>query len=386
MSLESRAQYLRVQCRRYKTAGKAYKSRLIDEVCAVCGYERKYAIKRLNRSAAVPVKKRGKPPVYSSPEFLKVLAALWMAAGQLCSKRLKTAIPVWLPHYERRHGVVSDECRQQLLEVSPATIDRLLKARKAQCRRKRNCGTKPGSLLNTAIPIRTSNAVVDRPGYLEVDTVAHCGGSMSGSFCWSVTYTDLICEWTMLRAVWNKSAAAVVEQTQDVEQNLPFALLGFDSDNGSEFINQHLTDDLLKRKRPVCFTRSRPYRKNDNAHVEQKNWTHVRELLGYDRLGDPALVTELNTLYADWEKLNNFFKPVMKLASKERVGGRYVKTYDVPATPYERLNASGILTPEKANALKEEYNTLDPFDLNRRIEKQLRRMEELKKQAGKTAA
>ena len=114
MSLESRAQYLRVQCRRYKTAGKAYQSRLIDEVCAVCGYERKYAIKRLNRSAAVPVKKRGKPPVYSSPEFLKVLAALWMAAGQLCSKRLKTAIPVWLPHYERRHGVVSDECRQPL--------------------------------------------------------------------------------------------------------------------------------------------------------------------------------------------------------------------------------------------------------------------------------
>ncbi len=236
------------------------------------------------------------------------------------------------------------------------------------------------------IPIRTSNEAVDRPGYLEVDTVVHCGRSMSGSFCRPVTYTDLICEWTVLRAEWDKSAAAVAEQTQDVEGKLPFALPGFDLDNGSEFINQHLADDLLKRKRPVCFTRSRPYRKNDNAHAEQKNWTHVRELPGYDRLEDPALVGELNTLYADWEKLNNFFKPVMKLTGKERVGSRYVKTCDVPATPYERLTASGILTPEKSKALKKEYNTLDPFELNRRIEKQLRRIEELKKQAEKTAA
>lgn len=167
-----------------------------------------------------------------------------------------------------------------------------------------------------------------------------------------------------------------------MEARLPFAILGFDCDNGSEFLNHHLTRYFLQRKHPVCFTRSRAYRKNDNAHVEQKNWTHVRELLGYDRLENPAMLQEMNALYLDWERLNNFFKPSMKLVSKVRIKSRYVKKYDTPTTPFERLKVSGILRKEPEIALEKEYESLDPFELERRIQQRLRRIEKMKSAAG----
>ncbi|MEN7974165.1 MAG: transposase, partial [Verrucomicrobiota bacterium] len=280
---------------------------------------------------------------------------------------------------------LSGECREKLLKISPASIDRLLKPCKAQVRRKRNTGTKPGTLLKNQIPIRTSNEDIDRPGYLEADTVAHCGGSMSGSFIWSITYTDIKSTWTVTRAVWNKGSEGVVNQTRDVEGKLPFAILGFDCDNGSEFLNQHLTRYFLQRKQPVCFTRSRPYRKNDNAHVEQKNWTHVRELLGYDRLENPAMLKQLNALYLDWEKLNNYFKPSLKLASKMRVKSRYKKKHDTPQTPFERLKSSGILCEERVAALQREYESLDPFELDTCIQRRLRKIEKMKQTCGPAA-
>ena len=303
----------------------------------------------------------------------------------MCGKRLKPALPLWLEHYEKHYSGLSAECREKLLKISPASIDRVLKPFKAQYQRRRNTGTKPGTLLKNQIPVRTSNADIDRPGYLEADTVAHCGGSMSGSFIWSITYTDIASTWTVTRAVWNKGYEGVRDQTRNVEQKLPFAILGFDCDNGSEFLNHHLVRYFLKRKRPVYFTRSRAYRKNDNAHVEQKNWTHVRELLGYDRLEEPAMLKELNALYLDWEKLNNYFKPSLKLVSKVRIKSRYVKKYDDALTPFERLKASGILTREAEAALQAEYESLDPFDLDSRIQRRLRKIEKMKKTGGLAA-
>ncbi len=385
MSCESRNEYIAVQKRRYKKAGKAYKTRLLDEVCEVCGYDRKYATKLLNRTLKASGGKRGRRADYGSPELARALKRLWLRSGQLCSKRLKPALPLWLEHYEEHYGELPAECRGKLLRISPASIDRVLGPFKAQQRRKRNAGTRPGTLLKNQIPIRTSNEDIDRPGYLEADTVAHCGGSMSGSFIWSVTYTDIHSTWTVTRAVWNKGYEGVRDQTRDVEKTLPFKILGFDCDNGSEFLNHHLVCYFLKRRQPVRFTRSRAYRKNDNAHVEQKNWTHVRELLGYDRLENPAMLKELNALYLDWEKLNNYFKPSFKLKSKIRVGSRYVKKYDQASTPFERLKASGILTEEAEAALQAEYESLDPFDLDNRIQRRLRKIEKMKKTGGPAA-
>lgn len=381
MSCKSRSEYIAIQKRRYRRAGRVYKIRLLDEVCEVCGYDRKHAIKLLNGSLKAPGGRRGRKSEYDAPELLKALKVLWVKSGLLCSKRLKPALPHWLRHYEVHYAKLATSCRSSLLKISPASIDRLLKPYKAQQRRKRHGGTKPGTLLKNQIPIRTSNEDIDRPGYLEADTVAHCGGSMSGSFIWSITYTDIKSTWTVIRAVWNKGYEGVKEQTRDVERHLPFAILGFDCDNGSEFLNHHLIRYFIKRKKPVHFTRSRAYRKNDNAHVEQKNWTHVRELLGYDRLDNPAMLTELNALYLDWEKLNNFFKPSMKLASKVRVKSRYVKKYHKPQTPFDWLKASGILSKEQEATLEAEYQSLDPFELDRKIQYRLRKIQKMKSAA-----
>ena len=377
MSCESKQEYIQVQKRRYRRAGREH----IDEVCTVCDYDRKHAIKVLNGTLKPSTGKRGRKSQYSAPELLKALKTLWLRSGLLCGKRLKQALPLWLTHYEKHRGVLSCECREKLLVISPASIDRLLRPCKAQHRRKRNTGTKPGTLLKNQIPIRTSNEDIDRPGYLEADTVAHCGGSMSGDFIWSITYTDIQSTWTSLRAAWNKGYEGVRYQTRDVESKLPFRILGFDCDNGSEFLNHHLRRYLCDRPRPIHFTRSRAYRKNDNAHVEQKNWTHVRELLGYDRLDQPAMLKELNLLYRDWEDLNNFFKPSLKLKSKVRVKSRYVKTYDTPATAFERLKASGILNKEQQSRLQSRYEMLDPFVLEKRIQRRLRKIEKMKQAA-----
>jgi len=307
MSYETKTEYIAIQKHRYRRAGKRYKTKLLDEVCEVCGYNRKHAIKLLNGSFKSSAGRRGCKSKYDSPELKKALKTIWMQSGLLCGKRLAPALPLWLKHYKKHYGELSDECYEKLLQISPASIDRILRPFKAQVQRKRNTGTKPGTLLKNQIPIRTSSEEINQPGYLEADTVAHCGGSLSGDFIWSITYTDILSAWTVTRAVWNKGAEGVLNQTRDVERKLPFKILGFDCDNGSEFLNHHLTRYFLQRKHPVHFTRSRPYRKNDNAHVEQKNWTHVRELLGYDRLDNPAMIKQLNALYQDWEKLNNEF-------------------------------------------------------------------------------
>lgn len=374
MSQRSRQEYLKRVWPRYQRVGREYKQHILDEFCINCEYERKYAIKLLNR----PLGGRQRPPgpgaTYGEAER-EVLAYLWRQTDYLCSKRLKAALPIWLPHYERHQGALSPAVRERLGRMSPATIDRLLAPLRAKLAPRGRCGTKPGTLIRTQIPIRAEEWNVNQPGYLEADTVAHCGESLAGSFVWSMTCTDIMTGWTESRAVWNKGAAGVLKQIRDVEAGLPFPISGFDCDNGGEFLNYHLLRYFQQRKRPVTFTRSRPYHKDDNAHVEQKNWMHVRQLLGYDRFENPDLVELVNDLYRqEWSWFKNFFCPSMKLIHKERIKSRVIKRHDIPATPYERLLKWQGLNTEKRQTLEKLYQQLDPIAVKAAIERKLKRI------------
>jgi hypothetical protein len=368
---QSKREYLLAIWERYQRVGRRFKSKILDEFCAVCGYTRKYAIGLLSRKPRRRQRKPGPRRRYDG-QVLEPLKVIWLAAEQMCSKRLKAALPLWLPFYEQEHGPLVEPVRKKLLQISAASIDRLLKKERARYRGKGLCGTRPGGLLKHQIPIRTDNDDVDRPGFLEADTVAHCGNSLAGDFIWSLTFTDIFCQWTENRATWNKGAEGVLGQVKDVEANLPFELLGFDVDNGSEFLCFHLWRYLLDRPRPVPLTRSRPYRKNDQAHVEQKNWTHVRQLLGYQRLEQPELVPLINELYRTWGLLHNFFCPNLKLLSKTRKGAKTIRKYSPPQTPYQRLLESKHLSQEQKQKLQNRFQQLNPLQLKREIEQKLK--------------
>jgi len=366
---------------RYRRARKKKKTAILDEFCEVCGYERKYAIRLLNRRRGKERKRPGPKRKYG-PEVVVVLKRIWLASEQMCSKRLKAALPIWLPHYEQEYGRLPKETREKTLSPSPATIDRLLAPMRAQTVGKGLCGTKPGTLLRNQIPIRTEHWDLSGPGYLETDTVAHCGNSMAGNFIWSITFTDLWSGWTENRAVWNKGAEGVLRRVRQVEASLVFPMLGFDCDNGSEFLNHHLLRYFQERSRPVTFTRSRPYKKNDNAHVEQKQWTHVRQLFGYDRFEEPQLVDPMNDLYErEWSLYQNFFRPTFKLESKERINSKYRRRYGDPQTPYQRLLDSPQVSKKTKAQLRRTFRSLNPFQLKKRIERKLKKIFQLHRTA-----
>jgi hypothetical protein len=339
------------------------------------GYHRKAAIRLLNgyNKDTYGLPRPGRKRVYDAPEFIEALKRIWFASGQMCSKKLKAAIPLWVEHYGSIYEVLSEKTKQQLISISAPSIDRVLKPVKFQYPHKGLSGTKPGSLLKTQIPIKTDHWDVTQPGFIEADTVAHCGTTLAGNFIWSLTLTDIYSGWTEIRAVWNKGAEGVLARVKEVEKILPFPLLGFDCDNGSEFLNHHLYRYLTEKEPPTQFTRSRPYRKNDNAHVEQKNWTHVRQLFGYDRLDNPILIGLMNQLYAnEWSLLQNYFSPAMKLISKTKVNSKYTRKYDTPSTPYQRLMNSEYVTPEQKEKLSNIFQQLNPFKLKQALEHQLK--------------
>lgn len=374
MSRKIREEMLPRLRQRYANRGQEGRGRMITELCEQFGYSRKHAIKMLGARAGWggdPAVRKGRPPLYGVA-VVEVLRRIWLASEQPCGKRLVAMRELWLPPYEQEHGKLTPAVRARVLSISAAQADRLLAPHKVGSRRGR-CATRPGGLLKHQIAIRTDNWDITQPGYLEADTVAHCGGSLEGEFIWSVTYTDIYSGWTVNRAVWNKGAAGVVEATRDVESKLPFALLGFDCDNGAEFLNWHLMNYLAEREKKVAFTRSRPYHKNDNGHVEQKNWTHVRQLLGYDRLEDPQLREPINALYRDiWEPFHNYFCPSAKLLSKDRHGAKIKRRHDRPMTPCDRLLASPDVSAEAKKKLRQTRAALNPFALQRQLEAALR--------------
>lgn len=357
---------------RYEGRGKEGKTRMLDEFCEQYGYERKHAIKLLGDQLpkAKGGARAGAGPVYEPVR--EVIENIWQCSEQLCGKRLEPALELWLPHYGKHFGSLLPTQKKLLKEVSAATLDRMLACRKAEVSR-RLCGTRPGTLLRTQIPIQGEVWNEKRAGFLEADSVAHCGTSLAGDFVWSLTYTCLGSGWTEGRAVWNKGAHGVLEQTRDVENNLPFPLLGMDFDNGGEWMNWHLVKYLQERIAPVKLTRSRPYHKDDNAHVEQKNWMWPRQVLGYQRLEKAESVPLINQLYKEtWGPLHNFFLPSAKLVEKHREGSRWVRRHDRPQTAYQRLVSSDQLSKKQARRLREEYEALDPFELARQTEKQLK--------------
>jgi hypothetical protein len=375
MTIKSKKEYFQAIKLRYYNSDKQAKTTILDEFCATCGYNRKYAIRLLNSKKQKKNKTPSGPkPKYQNKMLLTILKRLWFATDQMCSKKLKAAIALWLPFYEQEYSCIDDKIKTKLYNISPSTIDRLLKPVRTQFTSKGHCGTKPGTLLKNQIPIQTSTWDCSQPGFFEADTVAHCGNSLAGNFVWSLTFTDILTAWTENRAVWNKGAQGVLDQIKHIEQNLVFPILGFDCDNGSEFLNYHLFRYFTDRPvRPVKFTRSSPYKKNDNAHVEQKNWSHVRQLLGYDRFDNEELVNLINDLYTKyWNPLNNFFCPSMKLISKKRINSKYVKKYDSPKTPYQRLIASEYISDDCKQSLTDTFLSLNPFTLKKKIESKLK--------------
>jgi hypothetical protein len=376
MSLSANREALARIHGRYERAGRPHKTRILDEFCATCGYHRKAALRLLNRPLRTTPPRRSGPRVrYDPVQVLPVLKAVWLVSEQLCSKLLQAALPEWLEHYERRSAPLPDAFKEKLLQISPAQIDRLLRPSRVQHPKKGIGATRPGSLLRHEVPTRGGPPDTTRPGSVEADTVAHCDDSTEGDYVNSLTFTELYSGWTENRAVWNKSAEAVLVQLRELEHVVPYAMKDFHTDNGGEFLNWALYRHLTGRPMKLPWTRSRAYRKNDNAHCEQKNWTHVRQLFGHDRFGHPELVPLMNDLYTrEWSQFTNHFKPTFKLLKREKHNGRTKRIYEKrPCTPYQRLLDSPVIAEATKAKLRAQHATLDPFALKKSIEAKLKK-------------
>ena len=381
MSPVSKKEYFLSVYKRYAESSHQKKRLILDEFCQNCGYNRKYAIRKLNKRLKrrpEKVRRRGSRPKYDHPELKKCLQEIWLAANLPCSKRLKAILPVWIPYYQLEFGALAPQILRLLESISASSIDRHLKLVRHKYRGKGRSTTKPGLLLKSHIPIKTDQWNEKEPGYIETDTVAHCGGSLLGEYANTVDAVDILTGWSEQRAVWGKGETAVRKQIEDIENSLPFPMLGLDCDNGKELLNHHMYRYCIERKIPVQFTRSRPYHKNDNAHVEGKNWTHVRQWLGYRRFDDPRIVNLLNDLYkSEWRLFQNFFLPSVKLKDKKRVGSKIIKIHDSPKTPCQRVLESEHVKTDVKEQLQNQFKTLNPFKLRKTIDEKIATIQRL---------
>jgi hypothetical protein len=375
MARQSKREYWRSIHKRYHQATRKEKTVILEEFCKVCGYNRKYAIWLLSRPLSHGTARRravSRRSVTYGKATITVLAKVWEASGYLCSQRLKAALPQWLP-WVKKHFEVNGQLQKDLLAISARQMDRRLLLLKRNAKRRLYGTTRPGSLLKHMIPIKTDHWDVTLPGYLEIDLVSHSGASAAGEFVYTLDCVDIATGWVERQAVMGKGEFGIVAALREIEQRLPFALRGIDSDNGSEFINNQLFNFCQRRAKgqSVQFTRSRPYKKDDNAHVEQKNWTHVRKLLGWDRYDTLEALKAINDLYRELRIFQNLFQPSMKLSGKTRKGSRVIRRYDQPCTPWERVLKSSDKPGEQIQTLKATLEKTDPFELSRRIDQQL---------------
>lgn len=375
MSKKAKQEYLEHCRKRYPHRGRRGKSILIDEVSEAFGWSRKHAIKALNGKVSLgkSSKKRGAKATWGDEEQ-KIITRIWERSEQPCGVRLQSTLPLWITSYEARYGELSKDLRKKILGYSARTLDRILAPHRAQVTRR--YGRKSGRTshrLKNQIPIRCGAQNFDEPGWMEVDTVSHGGGSSSGEFLWTLTMTDFYSGWTELGALWGCRGGEVLAGVRRIEDHLPFSMLGFDCDNGSEFLNEVLEGYLLGKDRRIAWTRSRAYKKNDQAHVEQKNYTHVRQLLGYGRFDDLTLKAMVEELYREaWLPLRNYFTPAMKLSEKVRIGSKVRRKYDCPSTPCDRL----LGCPKVSSTLKKKLrlcrSKYDPISLSDDIERRLK--------------
>ncbi len=389
LTLDERRVIIRETAERYNKESKKEKGKILDEFVELTGYTRCYASHALRayKKKAVVYGKDGKRVVFITDlrkkdkeekrtreriyeeDVLGPLIYLWRMSDYICGKRLKPYIKETLPQLKQFNEISIDKnTEEKLLRMSPATIDRLLKKEKRKFNLKGRTLTKPGTLLKHSIPIRTfSDWDEQEPGFVEVDLVGHDGGILKGDFLYSLDVTDIHTGWTETIAIRNKAQRWTIEALKEITKRFPFPIKGIDSDNGSEFINAHLLSYCEEEH--ITFTRSRPYRKNDNCFIEQKNYSVVRRALGYLRYDTDEELEVINELYEVLRLYTNFFLPSQKLIEKTREGSKVTKKYDKPKTPYLRVTESDKIEEKTKQQLKEQYEKLNPAELKRRIDK-----------------
>ena len=373
MSLKSKNELVEVVRPRYLKASKFEKQKILDEFTSATGYHRKHAIRVLKNQVQAQNRLKGKTKTYRRVyhgEVVQALEQIWEIYGHICSKRLQPFLPEAIRVLEHCQEInLSKDTKELLLKISSASIDRCLRSIRIQTPHGLST-TKPGSLLKSLIPVRTfTDWDEQRPGFLEIDLVAHCGNTTEGQFLCTLTCTDLCTGWTEVTGLLHRSQQAVAEALRRMRQRLPFPLLGIDSDNGSEFINDLLYQYCLDEE--ITFTRSRPYQKNDQAHVEQKNWSVVRHTVGYDRWETEQELALLESIYDDLRLYINFFQPSLKLIAKERIGNKTIKRYDTAKTPYQRVLERQDISIEAKARLAYLYVQLNPAKLRRRIDQKI---------------
>lgn len=378
MTRGSVAEYAEAMRGRYRRAGKRRKGELLDEFCRVTGYHRKAAVRLLNRTDTSGARRRSGRPKRYGPEVSDALRRVWEVADGLSGKLLVPFLPVLVEQLER-HGELTlpAPVRADLLRLSPATADRLLAPhRRGRPPRQPWTHRAAATGLRAQVPLRTFGEWDGvQPGAFQADLVAHCGDSVAGFYLTTLVAVDVASDWTELEAVWGKGESRVGAGFQYMHDRLPMPMRSLHTDNGGEFLNRAMLDWC--RRQEIASTRGRPYRKNDQAWAEQRNWTAVRRRVGYDRYSTKAAHAELKRLYTALSDYLNFFQPVRKVAAKERHGARLRRRFDQARTPYQRLLGSGVLSEDAARALTARFLRLNPVVLRNQIDESLERLSHL---------